>query len=126
MAWTLDAFSSMDLSVKESGLARRQRKPHKFKAIDALDGDIVFPLKSEFDRANYTLEGAKAGGTSVLELPDPADVSVQVVSSADHWTQLGKHWIRIHVIPRNRGCFSPHRSKDHFQILCGGCDRDRQ
>ncbi|MFM7983633.1 MAG: hypothetical protein ACKPKO_30350, partial [Candidatus Fonsibacter sp.] len=58
---------------------------------DALDGDSVFPIKSEFDRVNYTLEGAKAGGiSSALELPDPADISVQVVSSADHWTQLGK------------------------------------
>ncbi|MFM7855653.1 MAG: hypothetical protein ACKO96_27925, partial [Flammeovirgaceae bacterium] len=62
--WTLDEFSSIYLSMKESGLARRQRKPHKFKAIDFLDGDIVFPLRSEFDRVNYTLEGAKARGTS--------------------------------------------------------------
>ncbi|MFM7983698.1 MAG: hypothetical protein ACKPKO_30680, partial [Candidatus Fonsibacter sp.] len=60
----MDEFSSMDLSVKESGLARRQRTPHKFKAIYVLDGDIVFPLKSEFDRVNYTLEGTKASGTS--------------------------------------------------------------
>ncbi|MFM7990504.1 MAG: hypothetical protein ACKPKO_65415 [Candidatus Fonsibacter sp.] len=29
IAWTLDEFSSIDLSMKESGLARRQRKPHK-------------------------------------------------------------------------------------------------
>ncbi|MFM7983828.1 MAG: hypothetical protein ACKPKO_31335 [Candidatus Fonsibacter sp.] len=43
MAWTLDEISSIDLSMKESGLARRQRKPHKFKAIDLFDGDIVFP-----------------------------------------------------------------------------------
>ncbi|MFM7990533.1 MAG: hypothetical protein ACKPKO_65560, partial [Candidatus Fonsibacter sp.] len=54
MAWTLDEFSSIDLSMKESGLARLPRKPHKFKAIDLPDGDIVFPLKSELDRANYT------------------------------------------------------------------------
>ncbi|MFM7982154.1 MAG: hypothetical protein ACKPKO_22830, partial [Candidatus Fonsibacter sp.] len=102
----MDAFSSMDLSIKESGLARRQRKPHKFKAIDLPDGDIVCPLKSEFDRVNYTLEGTKANGTSsALELHDPVDVSVQIVSPADHWVQVGKHWMRVHVVPRTRDYF---------------------
>ncbi|MFM7978635.1 MAG: hypothetical protein ACKPKO_04905, partial [Candidatus Fonsibacter sp.] len=60
----MDEFSSIDLSMKESGLARRQRKPHKFKALDLLDGDIVFPLKSEYARVNNTLEGAMASETS--------------------------------------------------------------
>ncbi|MFM7981489.1 MAG: hypothetical protein ACKPKO_19445, partial [Candidatus Fonsibacter sp.] len=27
LAWTLDEFPSVDLSIRESGLARRQRKP---------------------------------------------------------------------------------------------------
>ncbi|MFM7988461.1 MAG: hypothetical protein ACKPKO_55030, partial [Candidatus Fonsibacter sp.] len=81
-------------------------KPHKFKAIYLLEGDVVFPLKSEFDRVNHTLEGTKASGTSsALELLDPADVSVQIVSPVDHWIQIGKHWMRVHVVPRTRDYF---------------------
>ncbi|MFM7985022.1 MAG: hypothetical protein ACKPKO_37455, partial [Candidatus Fonsibacter sp.] len=60
MAWTLDEFASMDLLVKETGLARRQRKLTSLRQFIFSDGDIVFPLKSEFDRMNYTLERTKA------------------------------------------------------------------
>ena len=37
----------------------KQRKPHKPKASEMPEEGICFPLKSEYDRANSTLEGLR-------------------------------------------------------------------
>ena len=106
MVWSLDEFIHIDLSVKESGLSRRQRKPHKIKAIDLPDEGIVFPLKSEYDRINHSLEGLREQrDASALDLPDTGDVVVHVVQPKDHWVMMGKHWMRIHILPRTRDYF---------------------
>ncbi|MFM7978317.1 MAG: hypothetical protein ACKPKO_03295, partial [Candidatus Fonsibacter sp.] len=70
MDWTLDEFSYIDLCMKESGLARRQRKPHKFKAIDLSDGDIVFPLKVGFRQGKLHL-GRDQGQRDVVRFGTP-------------------------------------------------------
>ncbi|MFM7986429.1 MAG: hypothetical protein ACKPKO_44665, partial [Candidatus Fonsibacter sp.] len=91
----------LNLSIKESGLSRRQRKPHKIKAIDLLDEGIVFPLKSEYDRINPSFEGVREHrDVSALDLLDSGDVIVHVVRPKDHWVMMGRHWMRIHIVPR--------------------------
>ncbi|MFM7984642.1 MAG: hypothetical protein ACKPKO_35495, partial [Candidatus Fonsibacter sp.] len=40
-----------------------------------------------------------------MELLDPVDVSVQIVSPGDHWVQVGQHWMRVHALPRTRDYF---------------------
>ena len=56
--------------LKSSVLARKQRKPHKTKAIEMPKEGIVFPLESEYDYANSTLEGLRqTSPPSLLELP---------------------------------------------------------
>ena len=59
MAWSLEAFTSMDFSAKSSMLSRTQRKPHKPKVVKLLDEGIRCPLKSGCDKTNYTLEGIR-------------------------------------------------------------------
>ncbi|MFM7990374.1 MAG: hypothetical protein ACKPKO_64765, partial [Candidatus Fonsibacter sp.] len=71
VVWSLDEFIHTDLSMKESGLSRRHRKPHKIKAINLLEEGIVFPLKSQYDRINHFLEGIREHrAASALELLD--------------------------------------------------------
>ena len=80
------------------------RRPHKTKIVELLDGGVVFPLKSDYDRSNFTLEGIRrARPPSILEspVPDEEDVTVRVIGKGDRWTKLGKHWRRIHELPRN-------------------------
>ena len=63
----------MDLSTKRYTLSRRSRRPHKTKVVDLPQKGICFPLRSEYDRVNYTLEGFRQSTPpSALELP-PAD-----------------------------------------------------
>ena len=138
MVWSLDEFIQTDLSVKESGLSRRQRKPHKIKAIDLLAEGIVFPPKSEYDRINHSLEGVREHrDISALELPDSGDVVVHVVQPKDHWVMIGKHWMRIHILPRTRDYFpqleegGPDISiligqRMSFKSFVGGWHRDDQ
>ena len=47
MVWSLEAFVDIVLSSKSCMLARKQRKPHKTKAVEFLEEGICFPLKSE-------------------------------------------------------------------------------
>ncbi|MFM7982244.1 MAG: hypothetical protein ACKPKO_23285, partial [Candidatus Fonsibacter sp.] len=49
-----------------------------------------------------------------LDLPETEDVTVYAVRPGDHWVKAGKHWMRVHVVPR------PH---DYFpQLEEGGPD----
>ena len=102
MVWSLDEFVGIDLSSKSCLLARKQRKPHKTKAIEMPKEGIVFPLKSEYDIVNSTLEGLRqTRPPSLLELPHLEEATVRVVPHGDRWIQMGMHWMRIHVTPRD-------------------------
>ncbi|MFM7982183.1 MAG: hypothetical protein ACKPKO_22975, partial [Candidatus Fonsibacter sp.] len=98
VVWSFDEVIHTDLSVKESGLSRRQRKPHNIKAIELIDEGIVFPLKSEYDRINHSLDGIREQrDISALEILDTGVVIVHVVQPKDHWIMVSKHWMRVHV-----------------------------
>ena len=74
MVWTLEEFADMDLSTKSSIMSRRSRRPDKTKVVSLLDEGICFPLKSEYDRVNYSLEGIRQSTPlSALELPSIYD-----------------------------------------------------
>ena len=102
MVWSLEEFVGIDLSSKSSLLARRQRKPHKTKTIEMPKEGIVFPLKSEYDIANSTLQGPRqTSPPSLLELPHLEEATVRVVPHGDRWIHMGRHWMRTHVTPRD-------------------------
>ena len=102
MVWPLAEFVGIDLSSKSAVLARKQRKPHKTKAIEMPKEGICFPLKSEYDHANSTLEGLRqTSPPSLLELPNLEEATVRVVPHGYRWIQMGAHWMRIHVTPRD-------------------------
>ena len=70
MVWTFEEFAAMDLSTKGPILSRRSRRPHKTKVVALPDEGIYFPLKSKYDRVNYTLQGIRQNTPwSALELP---------------------------------------------------------
>ena len=78
------------------------RKPHKTQFVERLDASIICPLKSEYDRANQTLEGAKkTRPPTALELPEQDDVVVRVVGTNGRWVKFGQHWMRIHELSRS-------------------------
>ena len=84
MVWSLEEFADIDLSSKRSLLARKQRQPHKTKAIDMLEECICSPLKSEYDYANSTLEGLRqTSPPSLLELPGLEEATVRAVPHGD-------------------------------------------
>ena len=47
MVWSLEEFADIDLSSKSYMLARKQRQPHKTKAVELPDEGICFLLKSD-------------------------------------------------------------------------------
>ena len=59
MIWSLEEYAELDLSTNGSLLSRKQRWPHTTRVIELLVESICFPLKSEYGRINYTLEGIK-------------------------------------------------------------------
>ena len=80
MVFFLEEFVGIDLSSKSSLLARKQRRPHKTKADELLEEGICFPLKSEYDHANSTLEGlGRTSPPSLLELPGLEETTVTVI-----------------------------------------------
>ena len=102
MVWSLEEFANIDLSSTSSTMARKQRNPHKTQAVELPEECICLPLSSEFDRVNFTLEGLRqTSPPSLLELPGLGEATVRVVPYGDCWLQMGKHWLRIHVIPRD-------------------------
>ena len=115
MVWTLAEFADIDLSTKRSTLSRRSRRPHKTKDVNLLDEGICFPLKSEYDRVNYTLEGIRQSTPpSALELPSVDDLegaTVHILPAGDRWVKLGKHWMRVHTLPRNMA-YTPQLEED--------------
>ena len=73
-------------------LTRKQRTPHNTKAVDLLEAGICFPLISEYDRVNCTLEGLRqTSPPSLLELPGLEEAAVRVIPHGDRWLQMGKH-----------------------------------
>ena len=75
----------------------------------------AFPLKSEYDRANYTLEGLRQSTPpSALELPSADDLegaAVRVLPAGDRRVRLGRHWIRVHTVPRTT-VYTPQLEED--------------
>ena len=69
------------------------------------DEGICFPLKSEYDRVKFTLEGVRRNiPSSALELPstdDAGSTTVHVVPAGDRRVGLGKRWMRLRALPRN-------------------------
>ena len=63
--------------------------------VELLDEGICFPLKGEYDRVNYTLEGLRQSTPlSALELPSADDfehATVRVLPAGDRWVRLGIH-----------------------------------
>ena len=83
-------------------MARKQRKPHKTKAVEMLEEGICFPLKREYDHANSTLECLRqTSPPSLLELPQLEEATVRVVPHGDRWLHMGMRWMRVHVTPRD-------------------------
>ena len=77
MVWTLEEFADLDLSTQSSILSRRSRRPHKTKVVVLLDEGICFPLKAEYNRVNYTLDGiSQSTPPSALELPSDEEMGV--------------------------------------------------
>ena len=77
MVWTLEEFADLDLSTQSSILSRRSRRPHKTKVVVLLDEGICFPLKAEYNRVNYTLDGIwQSTPPSALELPFDEEMGV--------------------------------------------------
>ena len=115
MVWALEEFAAMDLYTQSSTLSRRSRRPHTTKVVDLPDEGICFPLKSESDRVNYTLEGLRQSTPpSALELPSADDLegaTVRVLPVGDRWVKLGRHWMRIHTVPRNM-VYTPQLEED--------------
>ena len=71
------------------------------------EGGTTFPLKSEYDRANHSLEGVRrARPTSALDLQDNDVVTVRAVGEGDRWTTCGQHSMRTHELPRTSMCLS--------------------
>ena len=103
MAWSLEDFTGMDFCLsKGSMVSRKQRKPHKTKVVQMPDEGIRLPLKSEYDRGNCTLEGLRqTSPPSLLELLGLDEAAVRVVPHGDRWIHMCRHWMRIHVIPRD-------------------------
>ena len=89
MVWLLEDFAEMELSTKSSSLTRRYRRPRKTKLVALPDEGICFPLKSEYARVNFTLEGVGRNlPSSALELPlpdDTSDTTVRVVFAGVRW-----------------------------------------
>ena len=42
-----------------------------------------------------------------MELPDLNEATVRVIPHGDSLFQMGKHWLRLHVVPRENA-YSPH------------------
>ncbi|MFM7986492.1 MAG: hypothetical protein ACKPKO_44985, partial [Candidatus Fonsibacter sp.] len=100
--WDLDEFSQMDVSTKSSALSRKMRKPHKVKVLDLPDEGIVFPLKSEYDRDHYTLEGDEAEYSAVTARTAWNGRCIgPIIPHGDRWVPMGQHWIRLHVVSRS-------------------------
>ena len=77
--------------------------PHLVKQLEVAHEGIVFPLRDEYRRVNYTLEGRKessikAGDFGVLDWPDDAG---DTPAQADHWLKMSSGWLRIHTVPRS-------------------------
>ena len=67
-----------------------------------LEEGICFPLKSEYARVNFALEGLRqTSPPSLLELPGLEEAAVRVVPHGDRWLQMGKHWMRTHACARD-------------------------
>ena len=94
----------------------------------------MFSLKSEYDRVNYTLEGLRQSTPpSALELPSADDLesaTVRVLPAGDRWVRLGRHWMRVHTVPRNTA-YIPQLEEDgpdlstllDVRITCKSYDR---
>ena len=87
MAWSLQDSADMDLSTKSPSLSRRHRRPHKTKVVvELLDEGMCLPLKSEYDLADFTVEGIRRGSRlSALGLPLPDDTGRYYGSSCACW-----------------------------------------
>ena len=38
---------------------------------------------------------------SLLDMPDAGEAIAKVIPHRDLWVQMGKHWMRVHDLPRN-------------------------
>ena len=103
--WTFEDCAEIDLSTKSLILSRRSRRPHKTKVVERLDEGICFPLKSEYDRVNYTLKCLRQStpptALELLSADGLEDATVRVLPAGARWGRLGRHWMRIHSVPRN-------------------------
>ena len=76
--WDLNEFTMVDLSIKalpHRNLAKALSHPHITKRVELPEEGIVFPLKAEYDRVNFTLEGMREiAAREGIEPEDPFEV----------------------------------------------------
>ena len=54
--WYMDEYTSLNLSLSDSHLARKLQLPHIANALALPDQEICVPFNSEYDGHNHTLE----------------------------------------------------------------------
>ena len=66
----------MDLSTQNLCYPGKSRDLTQTKVVELPDEGVCFPLKSEYDRANCTLEGIRRNNPpSALDMPEVEDYS---------------------------------------------------
>ena len=57
LVWDLDEFVGVCLAVDAPAVALKRQRPHVTDTLKMDEGEIIFPLKSKYDRTNDTIEG---------------------------------------------------------------------
>ena len=92
--WALDDFANVDLHRKARIITRRFTEPHHTKRLESPSEGVVFPLKGEYDRRNYTLEGA----TERWLEENPDDGIPHQEERVKHMG-IGDRWLRVSCRP---------------------------
>ena len=59
MVWDLTDFDGVYLTASDKALSRKLAFPHFTEVLALPEGPLVFPLKAEYNRLNYTFEGRR-------------------------------------------------------------------
>ena len=104
--WALDDFAGESLAADVKLTKAKFRDPHIVQRVELPVDGISFPLKTEYERINHTLEGATERlleQRGLFDVPGDHDPD-EPRRGADQWLRCGNHWIRIHSNPRRRLC----------------------
>ena len=108
--WPLEDFVGADLSITSPAMAHRMNTPHLVKVVEIPSRGIHFPLREDYEKINYTLQGLKETAERQRPVdpvaeppPDVADAQEfqGAKASADRWVRLTPSvWARIHSTER--------------------------